>query len=115
MTVGKGKRKRINFDNKFDTSVCQVVFRKPRVDVNRDPSFDHNRDLSFDHNRSIDARLDGVVFRDHFAIGFRNAGIGNIEKISSEGDWPEIEPAKSPKSLIIERDTDWDGSATWRC
>lgn len=111
MTVGKGKRKRVSVKDKFDTSKCQVKFRNPRVDVDRDTSFDPDRDLNFNHNRMIEARLSGVVFRDHFAIGFRNTGIGNIEEIASKDDWPEVEPAKSPSSLVVERDRDWD--KTW--
>ena len=108
LSVGKRKRKMRSTEAIYDTSVCHAKFRNTRVDVNRNRYFDHNRELYFDHNRVIQARLQGVVFRDHFAIGFRNMGISNIEEISNPEDWPKIDPAKGPDSLIVSRDRDYE-------
>jgi tetratricopeptide (TPR) repeat protein len=95
----------------FDTSICQVKFRKPRILMARERFFDEDRELSFDHSRRIQTRLQGVVFRKTKAIGFRNIGVSNIEKVSDKSDWPEVEPAKGPESLVVERDSDWND--TW--
>ncbi len=108
LSVGKRKRKIRSTEVIYDTSVCHVKFRNPRVDVHRNRFFDHDRELFFDHNRMIQARLQGVVFRDHFAIGFRNMGISNIEETSNPEDWPKIDPAKGPDSLIVSRDSDYE-------
>lgn len=109
----RGKRKHRSSSKKriFDTSVCQVRFRKPRVLADRSRSFDHDRELSFDHNRKIEARLLGVIFRDDRAIGFRNIGVSNIEELSSKEDWPDIGPATKPGSLIKKRRDGYD--RTW--
>ncbi|MFW3146108.1 MAG: tetratricopeptide repeat protein [Thermoplasmatota archaeon] len=95
----------------FDTSVCHVKFRKPRIVLGRKLSFDHDRELGFDPNRMIDARLQGVVFRDQFAIGFRNIGVSNIEETTNDKDWPDVGPAQSPESLKVMRNRGWN--RTW--
>ncbi len=91
---GKGRRKgRI-----FDTSVCHARFRKPRILQKRKRTFDEDRELSFDHNRKIEARLDGIVFRDTFAIGFRTASLFNLDEVMDAKDWPEMPKAERPKT-----------------
>jgi hypothetical protein len=111
LKVGKGKGRKRSIKDMYDTSVCHVKFRKPRIVPERKRTFDQDRELYFDHMRRIRARLQGVVFRDHFAIGFRNIGVSNIEEVSEKRDWPKVAPAQSPKSLIVERDSDWE--RTW--
>lgn len=96
---GKSKYKSTSAGRIYDTSECQVKFRKPRVLMDRNRSFDHDRELTFDHNRMIQARLQGVFFRDGFAVGFRNIGVSNIEVLSSKEDWPDVGPAKKPETL----------------
>ena len=77
----------------YDTSKCQVRFRKPRILPRRKRDFDQDRDLDFDPNRLIDARLQGVIFRTDSAVGFRNIGVGNVEDAMSTKDWPDVGPA----------------------
>ena len=107
----KGKYKDSSLGRIYDTSVCQVKFRKPRILMSRNRTFDEDRELNFDHKRRIKTRLQGVVFRKTKVIGFRNIGVSNIEEVSEDSDWPEVEPAKSPESLVQERDSDWE--QTW--
>ncbi len=90
----RGRRK----DRIFDTSVCHAKFRKPRILQKRKRSFDEDRELSFDHNRDIEARLNGIVFRDTFAVGFRTTGLGNLDDIMGKKDWPEMPKAARPKT-----------------
>jgi tetratricopeptide (TPR) repeat protein len=108
---GKRKTKTQAQERLFDTSKCQVKFRKARILDRRKRDFDQDRDLSFDHERVIDTRLQGVIFRDMHAVGFRNVGVSNIEEVSNSQDWPKTEAAKSPESLRIQRDSDWE--ETW--
>jgi hypothetical protein len=95
----------------YDTSKCQVKFRKPRILQSRKLFFDHNRDLNFNHVRFIDARLQGVIFRKEKVIGFRNIGVSNIEQVMDRKDWPDVGPAKSPETLKIQRNNHWE--KTW--
>ncbi len=111
MVIGKGKHTKGDLAGIYDTSICQVKFRNPRILMKRDRTFDQDRDLSFDHNRRIDVRLQGVLFRKTKAIGFRNIGISNLEDIDKDEDWPTVEPAKGPASMVMDRDSDWDH--TW--
>lgn len=112
MTVGKRKSRSKSSKRHFDTSVCQVKFRKVRVNTRRKRYFDEDRDLIFVFNRNIRARLQGVRFRkEDYAIGFRNAGIGNIEDAAEISDWPDVGPATKPDSMVLERDADYN--LTW--
>ncbi|MBN1539238.1 MAG: tetratricopeptide repeat protein [Candidatus Thermoplasmatota archaeon] len=111
MNDGKRTDKKNNTQRLYDTSKCQVKFRKPRILQRRDRNFDHNRDLNFNPNRMIDVRLQGVMFRTESAVGFRNIGINNIEDVMDRKDWPEVGPASSPETMSIQRDHDWE--QTW--
>ncbi len=95
----------------YDTSKCQVKFRKPRILQSRKLFFDHNRHLNFNHVRMIDARLQGVIFREKGAVEFRNIGVSNIEQVMSKEDWPDVGSAKPPETLKIQRNDHWEG--TW--
>jgi len=95
----------------FDTSKCQVRFRKPRILQSRKLFFDHRRRLNFDHVRMIDARLQGVIFREKGAVGFRNIGVSNIDEITGEEDWPDVGQARPPETLKVERSKQWE--KTW--
>jgi hypothetical protein len=95
----------------YDTSKCHVKFRKPRILQSRKLFFDHNRDLNFDHVRMINARLQGVIFRDKSAVGFRNIGVSNVEEVMGRGDWPDVGPAKPPETMKIQRNDHWE--STW--
>lgn len=95
----------------YDTSKCNVKFRRPRILQSRSLSFDHRRKLGFEPNRRIKARLSGVVFRRKAAIGFRNVGISNLEEVMDRDDWPEVGKAQLPDTLRLERRKDW--SRTW--
>ncbi len=92
----------------FDTSKCQVKFRKPRILERRVRSFDQDRDLTFDHERAIPTRLQGVIFRDRNRLDFKNQGVSNIEEASNTKDWPKVEPARSPHSLEKQKNSDWE-------
>ncbi|MGA1822320.1 MAG: tetratricopeptide repeat protein [Thermoplasmatota archaeon] len=94
----KGRMSRI-----FDTSKCSAKFRKARIQPNRKRSFNEDRDLGFKWDRDIDARLQGVVFREQFAIGFRNIGISNLDYVMDEKDWPKTEKAKLGDTLAVSR------------
>jgi len=112
LASGKRKgRKSRSREGMYDTSKCHVKFRKPRILTSRERLFDHNRELGFDHNRNIEARLRGVMFRDRFAVGFRNVGVENIEDVARPEEWPDTGPATEPESLSISRDSDWN--QTW--
>lgn len=95
----------------YDTSKCNVKFRRPRILQSRALAFDHRRKLGFDQNRKIRARLNGVVFRRNAAIGFRNVGISNLEDVMDRTDWPDVGNASPPDTLRIERRKDWN--RTW--
>ncbi len=111
MVIGKAKHNKGDLAGIYDTSICQVKFRNPRILMKRKRTFDQDRDLSFDHNRRIDVRLQGILFRKTKAIGFRNIGVSNLEDIDKSEDWPTVEPAKSPESMVMDRDSDWEH--TW--
>jgi hypothetical protein len=108
---GKRKKRRNVSPRLYDTSKCQVKFRQPRILQRRPRLFDENRELSFDHQRVIDVRLQGVIFRNEPAVGFRNIGVSNVDDVMDKGDWPDVGPAKPPDTLKIERDSDWE--ETW--
>ena len=95
----------------YDTSKCNVKFRRPRILQSRSLAFDHRRKLGFDPDRRIKARLSGVVFRRKTAIGFRNVGVSNLEEVMDKEDWPDVGRASPPDTLKIERRKDW--SRTW--
>ena len=97
-TVKKRKYRNKSKERIFDTSVCHAKFRKPRILQKRNRSFDEDRELFFDHNRKIEARLDGIVFRDTFAVGFRKRGLLNLDAVMDEEDWPKMPKAERPKT-----------------
>ncbi|MFO8050760.1 MAG: tetratricopeptide repeat protein [Thermoplasmatota archaeon] len=109
--AGKSKYRSSPQGRIYDTSVCQVKFRKPRILMERDRTFDHDRELFFDHNRMIDVRLEGVIFRDGYSVGFRNIGVANIEDLPAKEDWPDVGPATRPESLEIKRSRSY--TRTW--
>ncbi|MGA1872122.1 MAG: tetratricopeptide repeat protein [Thermoplasmatota archaeon] len=111
MVNGKRKNAGQSTQRLYDTSKCQVKFRKPRILQRRNRNFDHDRELGFDPNRLIDTRLQGVIFRKESAVGFRNVGIGNVDDVMDKNDWPDVGPAQVPDSLRIQRDKDWE--QTW--
>ncbi len=103
MTVGKRKKKRKS-KRHFDTSVCQVVFLKARISPRRRRFFDHDRHLNFEHDRNIRARLQGVMFRkETYWVEFKNNGVSNIEDTAEPDDWPKMEKARSPDSMVLSR------------
>ncbi|MGA1848144.1 MAG: tetratricopeptide repeat protein [Thermoplasmatota archaeon] len=110
-SAGKRNSQTSRMPTLYDTSKCQVKFRKPRILQSRKLFFDHDRDLNFNHVRFIGARLQGVIFREESAVGFRNIGVSNIEEVMSKEDWPDVGPARSPETLKIQRNDHWEG--TW--
>ncbi|MBN1390013.1 MAG: tetratricopeptide repeat protein [Candidatus Thermoplasmatota archaeon] len=111
MKDGKRNNETMTTQRLYDTSKCQVKFRKPRILQDRKRNFDHQRELGFDPNRLIYARLQGVIFRSDSAVGFRNIGIGNIEFVKDRKDWPDVGPAEPPEMMKVQRDHDWE--RTW--
>jgi len=95
----------------YDTSRCNVKFRRPRILQSRSLTFDHRRKLGFDANRKIRARLNGVIFRREAAVGFRNVGISNLEDVMDRTDWPNVGQASPPDTLKVERRDGW--AKTW--
>ncbi len=110
-TVKKRKYRNKSKERIFDTSVCHAKFRKPRILQKRNRSFDEDRELFFDHNRKIEARLDGIVFRDTFAIGFRKKGLLNLDAVMDEEDWPKMPKAERPKTTKREKGPGYE--KTW--
>ena len=108
---GKRKKKSQASERLFDTSRCQVKFRKPRILERRNRSFDQDRELTFDHERVIHTRLQGVIFRDRPKLDFKNSGVANVEEVSNKQDWPDVGPAKTPDALQVKRSADWE--QTW--
>ncbi len=107
----KRTSKRSRMPKVYDTSKCHAKFRSPRIMRKRNRSFNEDRSLSFDHNRVIEARLDGVIFREGAAVGFRNIGVDNLNQVMDPKDWPKGEPLRSSESIKIDRDNDWE--ETW--
>lgn len=110
-TVKKRKYRNKSKERIFDTSVCQAKFRKPRILQKRNRSFNEDRELFFDHNRKIEARLNGIVFRDTFAVGFRTTGLGNLDDIMGKKDWPDMPKASRPKTTKREKGPGYE--KTW--
>ena len=110
-TVKKRKYRNRSKERIFDTSVCHAKFRKPRILQKRNRSFNEDRELFFDHNRKIEARLDGIVFRDTFAVGFRKRGLLNLDAVMDEEDWPKMPKAARPKTTKIQKGPGFD--KTW--
>ncbi|MGA1820562.1 MAG: tetratricopeptide repeat protein [Thermoplasmatota archaeon] len=111
MVNGKRNAESQTTQRLYDTSKCQVRFRKPRILQRRSRNFDQDRELDFDPNRLIDARLQGVIFRTGSVVGFRNIGVSNIEDVKDKKDWPDVGPAAPPDSMRVQRSRDWE--QTW--
>ena len=107
--VKKRKKSKRKSEKKrfFDTSKPQAKFRRARIDWERGTEFDENRDLDFNWDRDIDARLQGIVFREKGSIGFRNLGVTNLDDVLDDEDWPDYGEAKPGKKFKKERIKDY--------
>lgn len=99
------KNKKGRMSKLFDTSKCTAKFRKARIRPKRKRSFNEDREIGFDFDRDIEARLEGMVFREQFAVGFRNLGIGNLDQVQvvEKDDWPDAGKAELGNTLAVDR------------